>query len=253
MPPKGHDPSSLSTATSGSFGSAGAIQPRSTGCRIGAAFAICLACERQSSSLALHHGGAISNLRRVSDTIFGEEGANAWSDSTSSHQDGQARRIKVSSMSMLHLPQRGATYMSDPAEAGNWPRSRWRLSRRRSRSISGPRRAGGYFHGMVAKAVAGELHLDARCGPCAGPRSRNTTSGRAARLAVRGSGRGEDSCRRPFSPLAARQQQARLRSVKPVKSKMSRNCHASRMDNLLLLKTSQYRRKPCSSLWRSGT
>ena len=37
---------------------------------------------------------------------------------------------------------------------------------------------GSYFHGMVTRAKAGELHLNARYGPYAAPRSRNITEGR---------------------------------------------------------------------------
>jgi hypothetical protein len=54
---------------------------------------------------------------------------------------------------------------------------------------------GGYFHGMVAKAKAGELHLERTAwAPCAARRNRNSTSGRAGEgsaIAVMGAGHGE--------------------------------------------------------------
>ena len=43
--------------------------------------------------------------------------------------------------------------------AGIWPRSRWRLFRTKDPEHFRTT-PGGYFHGMVQKAKAGELHLE---------------------------------------------------------------------------------------------
>jgi replication initiation protein RepC len=63
---------------------------------------------------------------------------------------------------------------------------------------------GGYFHGMVAKAKAGELHLSGRCGPCAALQSRNTSgrAGEGAPIAATGAGR-DQACRYGHHPFPA--------------------------------------------------
>ena len=84
--------------------------------------------------------------------------------------------------------------------AASWPRWRWRSSRPRRRSISGPPRAA-TSTAWSPKPKPASCISNARCGPCAAPRSRNAMrAGQGDRIAVTVPGRGEDCHHaRPFA------------------------------------------------------